>query len=467
MSQNHGKPSSKNWDLTSPSKTLRELCATPTIKKIIQELGPDSDAYLVGGTVRDAILGMGEADIDLATKLAPLEVKNRLLHAGIKVVETGLQHGTVLAVIDDRSIEITSFRVPGDPQSIGTSIEQDLGGRDFTINAMAFSPSSGELLDPFGGVEDLKQNLIRAVGDPRQRFEEDPLRILRMVRFGAAQGRTVDPATVEVGKRLITSLKNVSVERIRLELEKMLTSAHPVEALRELRRIGALDLILPEMMPTYEFEQNKFHIHDVYEHTLWVIGRAPNNLIVRLAALFHDLGKPDTLSVDEDGQRHFYKHELLSADLAEKVMTRLRFSNDQIEAVKTLVRHHMRPLDCGSPGVRRILRDLGEHFEAWLQLKSADAPPVMPEPEFEAVKAQFLAMVETERTRAKGSVFGPLAIDGNDLIALGMKSGRDLGAVLKALEEEVIEAPERNEKDYLMTRAKEMILDLASRKDRA
>jgi tRNA nucleotidyltransferase (CCA-adding enzyme) len=220
---------------------------------------------------------------------------------------------------------------------------------------------------------------------------------------------------------------------------------------------GILPVILPELMPSVGFEQNDFHHEDVFEHTLTVTERSVADLTVRLAALFHDVGKPATLTVDEEGHRHFYKHELESESMAVAAMERLKFSNAKIAAVRSLVKHHMRPIECGPSGVRRLLRDLDENFAQWRELKIADAPPLMPEPEFRQHLSDFDTMVETERTRRKGAVHEGLAIDGNDLMALGMAAGRPMGELLKALAEHVIENPDDNDREILLEKARRSI----------
>lgn len=443
---------------------LSAAARSPVLTPIIAALGESAEVLLVGGAVRDCLLGIAELDFDLATLLRPERVVECMRRAGIYVVETGLKHGTVTAVSDGHNVEITTFRKPArhDEQAYSESIEEDLSGRDFTINAIAYRLSGGELLDPFGGISDLKAGLLRAVGDPRTRFGEDPLRIMRMFRFGPAEGRRVDEATARAARELAASLGGVSVERIRGELEKILVGPCPREALRAMLEAGALERCLPELMPAVGFEQNEFHVHDVFEHTLQVICNAPSERILRLAALFHDIGKPHTLSVDEQGRRHFYRHETVGEGITKRAMRRLKFSNEDIKAVTSLVKHHMRPLECGPAGLRRLIRDLGPYFEQWRDLKKADRPPVMEPREFSERVRAFDAMLEAELARQRQSGKDKLALNGDDVVALGIRPGPDVGKVLAALREAVIEQPELNEREKLLELARRQIESLGA-----
>lgn len=455
-----GTCSSSNQRSQSDAEAhLRLLIEGGPLAQLVKALSP-SQLFLVGGSVRDAFLTTAETDLDLATELTAAEVKARCDAHGIRIIETGIQHGTVLAVIDETHIEVTTFRVPSsrDSHTTARDITTDLSGRDFTINALAFDIGSRVLIDPFHGLSDLHSGVVRAVGSADERFIEDPLRILRMIRFGDAQGRTIDDATIQAAKRHVALLEKVSCERIKGEMDKILMSSSPHLGIKKMHEIGALPYTLPELIPSVGFEQNKFHIHDVFEHTLWVLERTPEDLILRWSALFHDVGKPHTLSVDPDGSRHFYSHETVSEDLAKKRMKDLRFSTDDSRAIASIVRHHMRPLDCGAPGVRRIIRDLGPQLTRWRTFKSADAPPTIPVEEFEKVANRFDQMLQTELKKLSGPSYGKLAITGDDLKALGVKPGPQMGKLLKELEELVIEDPSVNTKECLLTEAKKRLL---------
>jgi len=437
---------------------LRQLIDREPLKTLISALSP-AQLYLVGGSVRDAFLTTADTDLDLATSLTALEVKERCDARGIRIFETGIQHGTVLAVIDETHIEVTTFRVPSsrDAHTTARDITTDLSGRDFTINAFAFDVASHQVIDPFNGLSDLEHSIVRGVGSAGERFIEDPLRILRMVRFGPAQGRTIEESTLAAATKNIALLANVSCERIKGELDKILISPFPHLGLRAIQEIGALPYTIPELIPSVGFEQNKFHIHDVFEHTLWVVERTPADLILRWAAIFHDIGKPHTLSVDPDGSRHFYSHETVSEDLSKKRMKELRFSTDDSRAIASIVRHHMRPLDCGAPGVRRIIRDLGPQLNQWRQFKAADSPPTFSEEEFLSVAHRFDQLLSTELAKMSGPSYGKLAVTGEDLKVLGMKAGPEMGKLIKELEELVIEDPSVNSKETLLAEAKKRI----------
>lgn len=437
---------------------LRARAETPALKKILSLLGSDADLHIVGGVVRESLAGDLQTDLDLATKLPPDEVRARLAKGGVRVIETGIAHGTVTALLDDETIEITTFRVAGarSGSAFAKTIETDLRGRDFTINAVAFSLQTAELVDPLGGLADLIANLLRAVGDAASRFAEDPLRILRMVRFGPAAGRLLDPATRVAAQQAAASLSSVSRERIRVELEKILLGSHVGDGLRALRDLGLLQYTVPELVEGVGLEQNEFHVEDVFSHTVTVVENAPAKLRLRLAALFHDIGKPRTLSTDVSGNRHFYNHEKVGYEICKERMEHLRFSHDETQAVSELVRLHMRPLDCGPAGVRRLMRDLGDLLEDWKDLKRADSPPVLERDAFEERLRAFETLLQSERDRLQRKNFRILAINGDDLIAAGFQPGRELGAVLKALDELVIEDPDLNERAVLLARAAAM-----------
>ena len=433
---------------------LRLLVQQGPLQRLLAALLP-AELYLVGGSVRDAFITTADTDLDLATSLTALEVKQRCDQHDIRIIETGIQHGTVLAVIDEVHIEITTLRVPSsrDVHTTARDIRTDLSGRDFTINALAFDVKEQTIIDPHDGLVDLEHSLLRAVGSAGERFTEDPLRILRMIRFGDAQGRTIEEATLAAAKEHVTLLEKVSCERIKGELDKILLSPLPHLGLKKIQEIGALPYTVPELIPAVGFEQNKFHIHDVFEHTLWVLERAPQDLILRWSAIFHDMGKPHTLSVDPDGSRHFYSHETVSEDLSKKRMKELRFSTDDTRSIASIVRHHMRPLDCGAPGVRRIIRDLGKDLSRWRQFKSADSPPTVSDTDFSAIANRFDQMLETELKKMAGPSYGKLAVTGQDLMSLGIKPGPQMGKLLRELEELVIEDPTVNTKENLLVEA--------------
>jgi tRNA nucleotidyltransferase (CCA-adding enzyme) len=436
----------------------RALAEGPRLAPIVLALGSDADVHLVGGAVRDLALGAAASDIDIASRLLPEEAALRCVRSGLKVVETGLKHGTITIVHEGEHIELTTFRQPN-PHHVNKyalSITEDLGGRDFTINALAVSLSSYALVDPFLGLSDLASRTLRCVGDASQRFNEDPLRLLRMIRFGVAAGRTVTPQTLEAAQRHAERILEVSPERVQVELKRILVTAHPAAAIRQMLALGLLKLVLPELIPMVGVEQNEFHTEDVFDHTLSVLERCPPNAMLRLIALFHDSGKPATLSVGEDGRRHFYEHETVSERLCLAALERLKFSGEEITHVSRVVRMHMRPIECGPPGIRRILRDVAPYYDDWRTFKYADAPPIMADDMVLQRLSQFDEMVAAElRRREKQG--NRLAVRGDDLIALGMKPGAAMGKLLKELEELVIENPDRNTKEELLREAQKRL----------
>lgn len=467
-----------NCSLTSSPKALRdrlskiqELKNSNVLQSIFAALGVQANIHLVGGSLRNLLSGQEIIDLDLAVEFAPETTLAKLEAAGIKVVATGLKHGTVTAVIDKQHIEITSFRkpikqdFPLDPTNPDFLLQQDLTGRDFTINALAYSFNRDDLIDPLNGLADIQAGILRAVGVAENRFTEDPLRIMRAVRFGSAQGRKIQKETLSAAKNLKDLIKNVSPERVREELVKILLCQHPAQAFRTLNEIGLLEIIMPEIVPCVGMPQNEFHHLDVFEHTLAVIENCQidqdeieQTELLRLAALFHDIGKAYTLSVDAEGGRHFYKHELVSTDITNAVMQRLKFSHDQTRRVARLVNMHMRPIECGPSGVRRLLRDLENDFQVWLKFKRADAAATKVSMQVYQEKLnEFEVLVQKERERKQGSIFDNLAIDGNDLIKLGMPPGPKLGQILKLLNEMVIDQPELNQRQVLLDQASNLI----------
>ena len=443
---------------------LRRVSESAEVQKLSDALRADAELYLVGGTVRDAFAGGQVHDLDCASLLFPDEIRARLEGAGIHCVPTGLKHQTVTAVVSEggANIEITTFRGPGmDPKggvSASSSIEEDLRYRDFTINALAYSPASRRVVDPHGGLEDLQRKVVRAPGSPDDRFREDPLRVLRMIRFASRTGFTVDAATFHAAAKFVEELRSVSVERIRDEHSKTLLADQPDRGLRMYFELGILTLLFPEIAAFVGFEQNEFHKDDLFEHTLEVIRRTPPDLALRLAALLHDVGKPASLSFHPDtGARRFFRHESIGAEMSVDFLRRLRYPRSLTEEVVLLVETHMRPIEAGPGGLRRLLRDTGESFDRWRILKEADAASTKLEhSELLRRLAEFdAAMAEVK----KGPAVSPLkslAVNGNDLLALGVTPGPRVGVLLRALHEKVLDDPSLNERETLLALVPEL-----------
>ena len=437
---------------------LVALARTAVVRSIAAAFDPALPLYLVGGVVRDLIANQPAGDLDMAVAGPIAQRAEELKRAGLRVIETGLKHGTVTVLVDDQPIELTSFRRAGkDGGDEGSDINQDLAARDFSINALAFDLRQERLIDNHSGQADLKAGILRAVGDSVDRLREDPLRVLRAIRFGPAAGRSLDPALAHAVVKLASQLSSVAIERVRTEFEKILLARHPRAALQMMQSSGIFAVILPEILDTVGFEQNEYHTEDVFGHTLSVVERTRAERLLRLTAFFHDIGKAHTLSVSQDGARHFYQHEIVSAQISQTVMERLKFSSRDVRDVDCLVRHHMRPFEVGPAGLRRLMRDLGELFALWREFKMADSPPVMSAQEFQQRLKSFDTMVEQELERQKGDPFGKLAVDGEDLKKLGFVEGTKLGETLKALREIVLDDPLLNRRDELLARARVLL----------
>jgi len=444
---------------------LRLVADDKRVKALLAAFDADTSLYLVGGSVRDIIMGREGSDLDFAVSISPQEVLKILTEKGIHTIPTGLRHQTVTAVPvpEMGNVEITTFRAAGmKPEGglvQGNDIAEDLQFRDFTINALAYDLKSHSFVDNCGGTADIAKQVIRAVGDAATRFEEDPLRILRMVRFAATLDFAIAPETWAAAKLRVNNLQSVSIERIRDEFDKILTSNRPDWAIKELIALEAMPFVIPEVLTFVNFEQNEFHKTDLLNHSLEVVRNCSPDLILRLAALFHDVSKPDTLTIDADTQqRHFFKHEVVGADKTEKILKRLKYSNQTIQAVKTLVYTHMRPIEAGPGGLRRILRDTEGVYPLWRELKEKDSRACRMDDE--ELSSRLAAFDELMIEVMKGPAVSPLkslAINGNDLMALGIPEGRKIGEVLRALHEQVLDNPELNEREVLLNLAKQFV----------
>lgn len=429
------------------------------VNKIIKKLQEHGyDAYAVGGCVRDSLLGRTPADWDITTSAKPLEVKELFK----RTIDTGLQHGTVTVMLNREGFEVTTYRIDGEyedsrhPKEVifTGKLEEDLKRRDFTINAMAYNDREG-LVDVFGGAKDLKNQIIRCVGEPRERFTEDALRILRAVRFSAQLGFAIEEDTAKAAGELADTLRKISAERIHTELVKLLVSTHPAY-LRTAWKLGITKVVLPEFDAMMDTPQNNpHHCYSVGEHTLKALEMVSDNRILRLALLFHDMGKPEKRSTDKAGIDHFYRHQKVSADIARKIMKRLRFDNDTLDKVTKLVLWHECPWECNGYSVRKVLCKIGPQlFELLLEMRRAD---VMAQSNFQREEKlkklkQSQELYEEIMERQDCISLKTLAVSGRDLIQAGMKPGKELGETLEGLLELVLKEPEKNTKEYLLSR---------------
>ena len=434
-----------------------EIRIPPGAARILRVLEDHGyEAFVVGGCVRDSLLGRNPNDWDITTSALPLQVKALFR----RTIDTGLKHGTVTILMDGEPFEITTYRVDGEyldgrhPSEVTftASLQEDLQRRDFTINAMAYSERKG-LQDLFGGLPDLEKGLIRAVGDPAKRFGEDALRIMRAVRFAAQLGYEVEEDTVQAMKELAPTLSKISAERIAAELEKLLVSPHP-EKLKMAYECGITAVILPEFDRCMETAQNNpHHKYSVGEHTIVSIGNARPDRILRYTMLMHDMGKPSCKTTDEQGIDHFYGHQEVSAQMANDILRRLKSDNETRRSVSKLVRYH--DLTCGLTGksVRKAISLIGEDlFPLYLEVKDADTR-AQSDFRFQE-KMDYLEEVRLlyRKILEEGDCLSlkDLAVNGKDLIAAGMKPGREIGEVLEAMYRDVIDDPEHNNKEYLM-----------------
>lgn len=423
------------------------------------------DAVLVGGSIRDLLLGVPHADWDAATSAPPEEISRLLPGARWEN-----RFGTV-TVAGPPPVEVTAYRAEGRyadrrrPQEVtfGVPLEADLARRDFTINAIAWRPADlaagrGELIDPFDGQGDLERRVLRAVGDPRERFAEDALRLIRAARLASRYDLAIEPATEAAIAELAPTARSLSGERVRDELLRILSfDPRPSRALRLLERLGILAVILPELAALRGVPQSKRVPGDAFDHTLLAVDAAPSDdPDLRLAALLHDLGKASTL---RDG--HFIGHEEVGAELSEAVLARLRLSRTRIARIVAAIRHHMYAYDpeWTDAAVRRFIRRLGDTDRGLLfALRRADDAASGVGPAGEAIQAELEARIAAELERAPGLlVERRLAIDGDDLQReLGLPPGPEIGALLERLTEAVLEDPTRNEPATLLDLARSL-----------
>ncbi len=421
-------------------------------------------AYIVGGAVRDAVMGKLPHDYDICTSALPLQMQE-IFH-NRPVIETGLQHGTLTVVGEENHYEVTTYRVDGNygdnrhPESVTfvDHIEEDLSRRDFTINAMAYNEQQG-LIDPFGGAQDIEKKCIRCVGDPEKRFAEDALRILRGIRFSSVCGFSVEKATESAMFLQKDRLKPISEERKTIEFSKLLIFAS-AELLLRYREIFAV--FIPEIKPCFGFDQRNFHHkYDVYEHIAHAVAEAPHELIIRLALFFHDIGKPAVFSCDENGVGHFYDHAKISRNLTENALKRMKFDNKTLFSVKELVEAHgLVPYD-SLKFARRLLNRFGEDQTKRLLMVSRCDILAQAEYDGRDLTLQTLAClqqhIETVIAEKQCISIKHLAVNGHDIQNLGVREGKQVGEILSFLLDAVLEQSENNEKEILLQIARKYI----------
>ena len=419
------------------------------------------EAYAVGGCVRDSLLGRSPNDWDVTTNATPEQMKT--CFEGFRVIETGIQHGTLTVIVDGMQLEITTYRNDGEyldnrhPVKVTFSkhIEDDLSRRDFTVNAMAYHPQKG-LVDLFGSREDLQNRVVRAVGDAKTRFCEDGLRILRAIRFASVLDFEIAEETAKAVYDCKNLLSGIAAERIREEFCKLICGGGAVRILREY--IDVIAVFLPELGRCVGFEQNtQYHCFDVFEHTLQALALCENDdLITRLGILLHDIGKPLCYTEDEQGG-HFKGHAPIGVEITREILLRLRFDNETIHRMERLVEWHDIPLSAEKKRVKRLLQKLSDaDILRLLEIKRCDRLAHAPDfREMPPELAEIPSVIDEIRAEDACLSLRTLAIDGSDLMALGVPEGKKIGEMLHALLDDVIDERLPNEKSALLQAAKE------------
>ncbi len=443
---------------------MKSFEVPPEINFILEKLNNSGfESFLVGGCVRDYLLGKEPSDFDITTDAHPNAVMD-LFKDCAYAIGTGLKHGTVTVVKDGVSAEVTTYRIDGDysdnrhPEEVRFSdrLEDDVHRRDFTVNSMAYSSKHG-FRDYTGGLADLERGIIRCVGEPSVRFDEDALRILRAVRFSSVLGFEIEESTSARVLEKAHLLGNISKERISVEFIKLLCGKNAEDVLLKYRDVIAV--FIPEIRPMFDFEQHTpYHKYDVYTHTVKaVVAANGEDKILRATAFFHDIGKPECFFTDENGVGHFYGHAQKSTEITDVILKNLRFDNDFRTSVTTLIKHHDAPIENDEKRIKRLLRNLGEkQFFRLIDFQRADnaaqSEIVFSRRErFDAVESTAKQILSEKACFS----LSDLAVNGNDLIALGIPKGRLIGKILNELLENVIENKIPNDKSELLRKASE------------
>jgi tRNA nucleotidyltransferase (CCA-adding enzyme) len=452
--------------MSGTSDTAARAQVPPDVVAVCRRLrAAGHEAHLVGGGVRDLLIGRAPADFDLATDAHPETVLE--LFGRAFAIPTGLKHGTVTVLTDAtprRSVEVTTFRGEGEyfdgrrPSSVTyvDTLAEDLARRDFTMNAVAFDPLDGRFSDPFGGQADIARRLVRAVGDPLVRFREDGLRPLRAVRQATQLEFEIDPPTLAAIRATLEVFRKVSAERIRDELFKLLGARQPSRGFELMRATGLLAEVLPELLEGVGCAQNRFHKHDVFEHTLAVVDATRGDAVVRLGALLHDVGKPRSRQPRKDapGEYSFFKHEYLGEEMADAICRRLKLANADRARVTAMVRDHMffYSPEWSDGTVRRFVRRVGgtEALEALFALREGDIEGRGFDEDPEVELGELRRRIGVVAAADAALRVTDLAVDGRDVMRiLGVAPGPEVGALLEKLLERVLDDPSLNERERL------------------
>jgi tRNA nucleotidyltransferase (CCA-adding enzyme) len=428
-------------------------------------------AWIVGGCVRDLMLGRVAADWDVATDARPKE----LLAIFPRAIPTGIEHGTITVVQHGKHYEVTTLRGDGtysdgrrpDKVEFVDDITADLARRDFTVNAMAIDPLDGQVIDPFDGGGDLRRRLLRAVGNPRERFSEDGLRVLRAARFVATLELDLDAETRDAIRPTLDTYRKVAMERVRDEWVKAMKARKPSRAFEVMRETGILEVTCPELLEGVDLGQNRYHAYDVWRHGLECLDACAGDPILRIAALLHDVGKPRTRAWSEKTKDYtFYDHDRVGAEIADPIAARLRFSNDERQRIVALVRHHLFHYhEWSDTAVRRWIRRVGPERVADLYLLNEADVRAKGKDCTDDLAALEALRAHVTRVLAEGAALSTrdLKINGSDLMKeLGIPPGRIIGQLLEALLEAVIADPTLNERDKLLEKARELLAVLTS-----
>ena len=430
------------------------------IHKILEKIEKSGEeAYIIGGCVRDSLLGKTPQDFDIATSAIPQKIKE--IFCGEKITETGIKHGTITVIYEGIPAEITTYRTESEysdgrhPDSVDftSSLFDDTARRDFTINALAYSDSTG-LVDFHGGIRDIESRTIRCVGSPEKRFAEDSLRIMRAIRFASVLGFEIEKNTSEAIHSMSKILSKISTERIAGELSKLICGSDAKKILLEYPDV--IITILPELVPIVGFDQKNYHhIYDVYTHSIVALDAVRPYLPLRLSALLHDCGKPACFTLDENGVGHFKGHPEVSADISDAILRRLKFDNQTRKLVVTLVRNHDRQIEPTDKAIKRAMGKLTpEIFFLLLELKRADNLAQAPQYRERLILCDRLEQIAKKILSDKECINRKsLAVNGHDLIEAGITDGKTIGLILSLLLDEVIDKSTENRKLPLIERA--------------
>jgi len=404
-------------------------------------------AFLVGGAIRDILVGSQAKDWDVATNATPGVIRDLFPN----ITSFHLKHGTVTLVIEGRHFEVTSFRGPAGGR--GASIEEDLAHRDFTINAMAYDLAEGTIIDPFGGREDIRRKVVRAVLNPMERFQEDPLRMMRAIRFSQELRYSIDQGTLTAITSFSHAMNGVAIERIRDELVRVLMVNRPSVGFDLMRKTGVLRVILPELAEGYRKRQNEFHKYTIYRHIMETVDVIEREPALRLSALFHDIAKSRVRKRIE-GRWRFFSHAEASAELTRQIMRRLRFSNEVTSRVSILVAHHMfdHKKELSDRSIRRFIKRVGaKNVDDLIRLRKADDFAHGWGSDYGGWIKEFRERVYDQMRRAPALSITDLALNGHDVMAItGLPPGPRVGHILNQLLEDVLENPEHNQRETLI-----------------